>query len=470
MNIMLISLIIYFCVLASIGLYFYFKTKTEKAFLVGDRSINYFVTAVATQASDMGAWLFLAFPAAIYANGMPEFWTAIGLVVFMFLNWHFIAPKLRTQTAKLDSLTLPSFFADCYPKHATIIRLLTATIALVFFTFYISSGLVGLGRLFESAFSLDYHTGVVLGLLSAIVYTLLGGFIAVAWCDLFQGLFLLVMIVLVPLYAFMQGHTFAAISDAAALKHVPLSLVPSSKDVSSVIMLALGWGLGYFGQPHILTNFMGIDDVHKIRYAKYVGITWQIIVLTASASIGLVSLSYFDTGIANPEMLFITMTNQLFIPILAGFILCGILAATLSTMDSHILVSGSVLAEDVYKASFNKKASSSQILWFSRIAATVVSLLALSIAWTNTSTIYNLVNYAWSGLGSAFGPLVITSLYGKNITGQGAIAGILAGACVSGLWPYDLPLVPGFFASLLAICTISFLTAETDAVTSETSS
>ena len=459
----LIAFIFYFCFLTSIGLYFYQTTKTADAFIIGDRSVNYWVTAIATQASDMGSWLFLGLPAAVYAHGLFELWTPIGLLCGMWLCWHFIAPRLRTETEKYGSKTLSSFFSQRFNDTSGIITLLSACMALIFFMFYIASSLVGLGRLFESAFQVSYQTGTVLGLLSALLYTLLGGFVAVAWCDLFQGMFLLCMIVVVPTYALITLGGVSTVISTIQFHNVPLSLASSWSDFFNGLLLAAGWGLGYFGQPHVLTNFMGIDDVRNIRAAKYIGLIWQTIVLCAAVGIGLIGFAYFNGAAEDSQQLFITMAHQLFPQLLTGFVLCGILAATLSTLDSHILISGSVLAEDIYKKLFHIHASSNTIMWISRAGTIIVSLIGLYVAQYNTVSIYSLVNYAWAGLGSSFGPLVIMSLYGgKNVTRQGAIAGIITGGSISALWPYInitiLPLVPGFFSGLCAIICVSYFT------------
>ncbi len=459
---MLLAFIIYFCALTSIGFYFYKRNKNAEDYIIGNRSLNYWVTAIATQASDMGSWLFLAFPAAVFANGLFEFWAAIGLIVFMFLNWQFIAPKIRVATEKLNALTLPTYFSRRYNDTSGMIRVLSACITILFFTFYISSGIVALGRMFQAAFGIDYTIGIVLGLLCGLIYTLIGGFLAVAWCDMFQGIFLLAMILLVPIYTYFYVGGFDAITLAAQARHISLSLFDHGRSLWMALMLAVGWGLGYFGQPHILVNFMGIDDPKKISNAKWVGISWQILVLSSSAAIGVVGLAFIKDGLPNPELLFIIMTKQLFFPLLAGFILCAILAATLSTLDSHILVSGSTFAEDLYQQLFKKDASSVELMWISRAAACLISLVALYIASNNSNTVYDLVNYAWSGVGSAFGPLVITSLYTDYVTREGAIAGMLVGAATAGIWPYCnvciLPLVPGFFASLGTLCVVSLMT------------
>ncbi len=458
---MIVSFVIYFCILTSIGIYFYHKNKNASDYIIGSRSLNYWVTAIATQASDMGSWLFLAFPAVIFTNGMFEFWAAIGLVTFMFLNWQFIAPKLRYETERYNALTLSTYFSNKFNDTSGLLRVISALITIYFFTVYLTAGIVGLGRLFEAAFSIDYSYGIVLGLLCGITYTLIGGFLAVAWCDMFQGIFLLAMIIFVPIYTYFVVGGIDAINLAASAKNISLSLFNSETSFFTAFALAAGWGLGYFGQPHILTNFMGIDDPKKISSAKWVGLTWQVMVLTSSAMIGVVGLAYFSQGITNPELIFVVMTKQLFSPFFAGFVLCAILAATLSTMDSHILVSGSTFAEDLYLQLFKKDATSVELMWISRAASLCISLVALYIALNSKSSVYNLVNYAWSGVGSAFGPLVITALYSKMVTREGAIAGMLVGAAVAGIWPYYgftmLPLIPGFFAGLATNLSVSLL-------------
>ena len=458
MNIvMLFAFVCYFFILAGISFFVKKTQQTETGFLLGNRSINYWVTAVATQASDMGSWLFLAFPAAVYTNGLFEYWTAIGLISFMFLNWRFVAAQLRIETATYQAVTLTGYFSKKYRDSSGLIGLIGGLIILLFFTFYIASGLVGLGRLFEAAFALDYHIGICIALLTVVLYTLIGGFVAVAWCDFFQGIFLLGVIVLVPLYTlFLLGGT-APIVSTAQLNNISLSLFPEHKSILSALFLAASWGLGYFGQPHILVNFMGIDDPNKIKKAATVGILWQIIVLTASACIGLVGLGFYPQGLANNELLFVDLAQTLCTPLIAGFALCAVLAATLSTMDSNILVSGATYAEDILP--FFKTPNPTHAVFNSRIGSIAISLLALCIAWNNHSSVYQLVNYAWSGLGSTFGPLLLLSLYTNNVTKHGALAGIIVGSTVAGILPFMycslLPLVPGFFASMFAILLVS---------------
>lgn len=459
-SVMLLSFAIYFVILSIIGFVFYKKKQTADDFILGDRSVNYFVTAIATQATDMGAWLFLGLPAAVFVHGFCEVWTAIGLVFFMFLNWQYIAPRLRNESEKYKSFTYISYFGNKFQDTTQSIRIVGSLILLFFFTAYISAGLVGLGRLFQASFDITYHTGIILAITTALVYTLVGGFIAVAWCDLFQGLFLLAMIVIVPIAAYISlggWHIMSTMSKIHAINY-------NSFFSFSSIGLALGWGLGYFGQPHILTNFMGINDPKKIPYAKYIGITWQIIVLTAAICIGIIGTYYFQDPNIAAELIFVHMAKDLFPLFIAGFAVCGIFAATLSSMDSLILIAGNTCAEDIYKAVLHKNASSKTLVCVSRIASIVVSLIALYIARNNSESVYSLVNYAWSGLGSAFGPLLLATFYWKHTNKFGAIAGMIVGAGVSGSWTFVnssiLPLLPGFAASTLAIIAVSCMTSK----------
>ena len=428
--------------------------------MIGDRSVNYWVTAIATQATDMGSWLFMGLPAAVYVNGLFEAWTAIGLVVGMYLTWRFIAPKLRIATESHESLTLPSYFAHRFNDNSGALHITGALLSLLFFIFYIASGLVGLSLLFESTLGISHQMGIMLSLSTAIAYTLIGGFVAIAWCDMFQGVFLLCMIVLVPIVAYNYiPEGFSHILASMTSHNKSISLIASPTDTLSALLLAASWGLGYFGQPHILTNFMGIDDPKKIKYATRVGITWQILVLASSVAVGLIGIGFFNNALDNPQLVFIRLVTTLFHPLCAGFILCAILAATLSTIDSLILGSGSTIASDLYQPFINPQASSQRLVLVSRIGSLIASSIALYVAWENTQSIHALVNYAWAGLGSSFGPLIILSLYSTRVTRTGALMGMLAGGLVSALWPYGMPLVPGFLMGIITIYSISLATS-----------
>lgn len=448
------AFIVYAATLIGISYGFYKKSTSIDSFALGKRSSNYFVTAIATQASDMSIWLMMGFPAAVYLHGLYELWTAFGLIVFMFISWHTIAPRLRQKSEEYHSLTLSGLFARYYTDPHGYLRLAAACISTYFFVCYIASGLVGLGTVFETTFEIPYQVGIVIGLAVTLVYTLLGGFLAVSWANTFQGIFLLGMIILVPLWTVMSLEPSTLFSYGSYLHNPNNTLV-------NALLLSLSWGIGYFGQPHILTYFMGIDDENNIRYAKYVGMAWQICALTAAASIGILGVYKFGTGYPNPELLFVSLATLLFHPLLIGFMLCAIIAAVLTTMSSHILITGSVLATDVLPTLEKKSGIHYNAVTASRFFSCSASLLALAVAWHNSATIYNLVNYAWSGLGAAFGPLVLGMLYNQKITSHAALAGLLIGSLVTAVWPLLdttlLPLIPGFLANSICMFVVTKL-------------
>lgn len=461
---------VYFCILLVIGLVAYRKQTSDVDFILGNRSLNFWLTALSAHASDMSAWLFMAFPAAIFIGGFNQMWLAFGLVAGMFFNWHCVAERLRRATEKYESYTLSTYFERRFGDKSGVIRILTALMAIVFLTTYLSAGLIAMGLLFESIFGVDYYVGITIATLVGVIYTFSGGFVTVAWTDLFQAIFLLAVIILVPIVAFFHiPGGFSSIEAMAHSKQIVLSILPDASVTSilSVIFLAFGWGLGYFGQPHIVTKFMGIKRPEEMYKSKYLGITWQVMALIAAAAVGFIGIGFFPQGLENSELVFVNMVQTLFNPFFAGIILCGLIAANMSTMDSQILVCASVLSEDFYKHMVRKKASPMELLMASRISVVIVSVVALLLAFDKNTTVLAVVSYAWSGLGCAFGPLVLSSLYSKSTNKYGAIAGILTGGVLAGLWPVLNPhittmaipsMIPGFFGGLLSIYAVSYLT------------
>lgn len=464
---MLSAFIIYASVLLLIVYFSYKKNTSEADFVLGGRKMNFWVTAISAHASDMSSWLFLAFPATIFIKGMLGVWIAIGLVVGMFLNWHFIAPKLRVETEKHNSLTLSTFFEKKFHDYSGFIRITTAIICIFFFMIYVSSGLVGMGEVFEHSFGISYKIGLLFGVAVAILYTIFGGFITVAWTDFFQGIFLVVMIFLVPLVALSNLGGLTSIRAGALHYNVSLKLFPNLdfKGWVAVILTMLSMGPGYFGQPHIITKFMGIKNPKDIYKSKYFGITWQILAFLGATLVGLSALAFFKAAPSNPELIFTEMTKVLFHPFIAGLILCAILAATISTIETQILIQATLISEDFYKKFFRPNAKSIELLWISRLFVFIVAVVAFFIAYLNVSSIYKLVLYAWSGLGASFGPIVILSLYSKKINKHGAVAAILVGAISSSLWHYINPLfklqipelIPAFILSFISAYIFSYL-------------
>lgn len=468
-----IAFFTYFSILLIIGLITHKKQASDADFIVGNRSLSFWLTALTAHASDMSAWLFMAFPAALFIKGVPGIWIAVGLIVGMFLNWQWVATKLRTETERLNSFTLSTYFERRFRDHSGILRILTALMSLVYLAIYLGAGIYAMGLLFQSLFGINYYVGLTIATSVVMTYTFLGGFITVAWTDFLQGIFLLIVIFLVAVVAFLNIPGWHAIVSAANAREIPLTLFEDFHPYSllTIVFLILSWGLGYFGQPHIVTKFMGIKSPSEMMKAKYLGMSWQILSLGSAAAIGLIGLAYFPNGMADPELLFVEIVKQLFSPLLIGFILCGMIAANMSTMDSQILVCASVLSEDLYKHIFKKHAQPHEMLRASRAAVILVSIVSLLIAFSTTSCILNMVLYAWSGLGSSFGPLILMSLYDPKANRYGAIAGILTGGIVAGIWPLingaivdiEIPsMIPGFFSGLASIYFISRLTDDKD--------
>ncbi len=462
------AIVIYFAVLLAIGYFSYQRHLSAADFIIGSRSLNFWLTALAAHASDMSSWLFMGYPALIYTKGMPGAWAAIGLISCMYLNWQFIAPKIRVATEQYNSLTFSSFFESRLADTSGLIRTFTALILIFFYTTYISSGLVGLGLLLETLFNLDYTIGILIGILIVVPYVFTGGYVTLAWIDLFQGIFLMCVVIFVPLFVLPQIGGLSGISTAMSAKHLSTALFPDFTGMTllGLFFTAASWGLGYFGQPHIVTKFMGIKNVHDLPKSKYVGMTWMIISLSAATLVGLVGIAFFKTGLHDTEQVFIQMVRQVFHPFVIGFFLCAVLAATINAMSSQVLVLSSSLTEDFYKRLIRKNASSSELLLVSRLGVVVVTLVAFVIAFGQFSTIYSLVLYAWSGLGSSFGPLLILSLYSKKVNKYGAWAGVLLGSISAAAWPLlnkfftlQIPsMIIGFSLGMIAILLVSRFT------------
>lgn len=429
----------------------------EQEFLLGNRSIGSLATAIAAHSSDMSIWLFTGLPGSVYLFGMQKAWLVVGLTIGMYLCWTFVAEKLRINTEKHESYTLSGYFEEHFQDKTGRIRLFSALFALLFSVFYISSGLVGLGITLESVFGMDYHYGILIGLTITVLYTLIGGFASIAWCDLFQGLFMVFMIVLVPLY----GYTFlengiSSITTIAQLKHISLSIIPDTwSELVSYLMLAVGWGLGYFGQPHILVNFMGIKDPSSIKQARTIGMIWQLFAICAVLAVGLIGIGMFPESLVNNELVFVVMVQKLFTPLFAGFILCAIIAAALTTIDTQVLVSATVVSQDLYKRFINPQASSRRTLFVSKLGIILVPTLSFLIAFNRSASVYTLVEYAWMGLGSAFGPVVLVALYSKRVTAKKALIGMIVGGSLAALWPLlntGIPaMIPAFSTNILLL-------------------
>jgi len=472
---LLLAFIGYLALVAGIGFYASrFSKSAHNAdlhdFMLGGRSTHWLLTALSAHAADMSDWLFMGLPAAVFLQGGMQVWIPIGLLCGMFGAWHFVARPLRIMSAEYGATTLASFFQKRYGDRQGFIGAVAALISFFFFAIYISVGLKGIGYVLETAFGIQYHIGIAIALAVILTYLLAGGFASVAVLDLFQGLFLLAMLLLVPIVAYFNVGGVAPILDAAALKNVSLSLIPefSFFTMLSIVLNPFAWALGYFGMPHILTKFMGSANAADLHKAKYVGVTWQLLATGAAVMVGIVGIAYFQgVSLSKPELIFVLMAKELFTPFWAGIVLCAIVAATISTVDSQLLVLAGIITEDFYRGMINQHASHIELRRIYTGALIVAAIIGFAIAWHESSTIMGLVRYAWAGLGAAFGPLMLVALYSTYANKYGALAGIITGAVVAATWDLINPLVttmqiyaivPAYITSFAAIYGASFVT------------
>ncbi|EAK0966161.1 sodium/proline symporter PutP [Campylobacter upsaliensis] len=465
-----ITFIAYSALMLFIGFYFYRKNKSTEDYFLGGRSLGPVVSALSAGASDMSGWLLMGLPGALYVSGFVESYIAIGLSIGAFLNWVFVAKRLRIYTSAIaNSITIPDYFETRFDDDKHILRIVCAIVILVFFTFYVSSGLVGGAKLFESTFGIDYTHALTTGTIIIVLYTFLGGYKAVCWTDMIQGLLMMSALIIVPLVMLSNlGGYEAAISIVQEIKPQNLSM---GEGVSLLtIISALAWGLGYFGQPHILVRFMSIRSTKEIPTATIVGISWMVISLIGACFIGILGIAYvhkFNLTLQDPEKIFIVMSQLLFNPWIAGILLSAILAAIMSTASSQLLVSSSTLAEDFYRRIFKQDASSQMVMRLGRIGVLLVALIAFLISTDKNSSVLSIVAYAWAGFGASFGSVMLFSLFWSKMTRMGAIAGMVTGAVVVVAWKNYLAgalnfpiyeIVPGFVCASLVIIIVSLMT------------
>lgn len=479
-NPMVITFAIYLVVVLLVGIAGYFSTKNFDDFILGGRRLGSFVTAMSAGASDMSGWLLMGLPGAIYLSGLSEAWIAIGLVIGAYLNWYFVAGRLRVHTkVNNNSLTLPDYFFNRFGGTNKTIKIASAVIILFFFTIYCASGIVAGARLFMTLFDVDYVTAMWLGAGATILYTFIGGFLAVSWTDSIQASLMFFALVLTPVLVLFNIGGFddvsMIVSKAATENNIDYStLFPVSGAVT--IASGLAWGFGYFGQPHILARFMASESVKSVERARRISITWMILCLAGAVSVGYFGIAYFsahpgdvDFMLGQKENVFMALAKLLFNPWIAGIILSAILAAIMSTLSCQLLVCSSAITEDFYKGFLRPRAQQSELVWVGRFMVLAVAVVAILIASNPDSSILNLVSYAWAGFGAAFGPIVLISVMTDKITEKGALAGMITGALVVILWRpltgsalYEL--LPGFVISSLVIWLVSRFTADNKAV------
>ena len=487
MNLELIAFVVYFAAMLTIGVVFFFRTRSggAKEYFLGGRSMGPWVTAMSAQASDMSAWLLMGLPGSVLAFGLGKAWIGIGLAIGTALNWILIARRLRRfSQAAGDAITLPQYLTNRFAAPSKILQILCAIVFLVCFTVYVASSFVAGATVFNTILGIETGTAMRIFALILIIYTFLGGYKAVCWTDFFQGILMLIAVLAVPIvivatqnpdtaalakvYTYMDGGTAVEASFTANL------FSASWQDIVS----GLAWGLGYFGMPHILVRFMSIRKSSMVKKSAAVAIVWVILSLGAGLVIAylgrmLVADELLPDG--QQKMVFIALARRLFPPFIAGLLLSAIIAASMSTADSQLLVASSSFTSDIYKPLIRKNASDKEVLWIGRAVVLVVAVVAYFIASSRGSgaqAIMNMVENAWGGFGSAFGPVVILSVFWRRFTYKGAIAGVAAGALTDVLWltlasstgVYEL--LPGFAAGMIAAVVVTLLDrAPSDEVT-----
>ena len=456
--------IIYLVFMLGVGIFFFLRSKNagEKDFFLGGRQMGAWVSALSAGASDMSAWVLMGLPASIYAMGMGQTWIAIGLIIGYALSWIFEAPRLRRfSIAADDSITIPQYLTKRFLSRSKALQIICAVIFLFAYTIYAASSIKACGTLFNTVMGIDAGMAMYIAAAIIIGYTFLGGFSAVCWTDFFQGLLMLAALLVAPIFALAMVKQGCAVQ--AELPENFWNFTADWRDIVS----GLGWGLGYFGMPHIIIRFMSIRSEKEVRKSAVIGITWTFIILTFSVIAGAVGRVLLGQ-IENSSIVFITMVRRIFPVAISGILLSAILAAAMSTADSQLLASASSFSSDVYKPIFRKNASDKEMLWVSRIVVAVIAVVALIIAADpGSGTIMNLVENAWGVFGAAFGPAILLSLFWRRFTFSGAIAGIVAGAGVDILWLaffkastgiYEI--IPGFVISFAAAVIVSLLSPE----------
>ena len=452
---------IYLVFLIGIGVYFYYKTDSHESYVLGDRGVGYWVTALSAQASDMSGWLLLGLPGAVYLSGLTEIWVVIGLASGTYLNWKFVAPALRVQTEEYNSLTIPSFISKKLDDKKGYIRTFSAIVILFFFTIYSASGLVASGKLFDSLLGIDYKWGVIIGGGTIIIYTFLGGYLAGVWTDFFQGALMFFAIIMVPVGAYFNAGGIDGISAAMDAREISLNIFRYAKVLSfPVIISGLGWGLGYFGQPHIIVRFMSIDSADELWKSRIVAMIWVIISLLGAIAVGVTGIGVFsnvsEMG-GDAEKVFIFLIDKLFNPWIAGILYAAILSAIMSTISSQLLVSSNTLTEDFYRHIVKREKTNKEMIWLGRWCVMVIFVIASYLAMNPDSKVLEMVSYAWAGFGGVFSPVILFTLYKKDLSWKSVLVSmIIATATViiwkeTGLGKIIYEIVPSFIVNCICI-------------------
>jgi sodium/proline symporter len=476
---MLVTFLVYIFGMVLIGLLAYRATNNFDDYILGGRSLGSVVTALSAGASDMSGWLLMGLPGAIFLSGISESWIAIGLTIGAYFNWKLVAGRLRVHTeANNNALTLPDYFTSRFEDNSKLLRVISAIVILVFFTIYCASGIVAGARLFESTFGMSYETALWAGAAATILYTFIGGFLAVSWTDTVQASLMIFALILTPVIViFAVGGIDTSMMVIEAKNPANIDMLKGLNFVA--ILSLLGWGLGYFGQPHILARFMAADSHRTIRSARRISMTWMILCLAGTIAVGFFGIAYFANNPSlagnvsqNGERVFIELAMILFNPWVAGILLSAILAAVMSTLSCQLLVCSSAITEDLYKAFLRKGASQRELVWVGRFMVLLVALIAIALAANPENRVLGLVSYAWAGFGAAFGPVVLISVMWSRMTRNGALAGMLVGAVTVIVWKQfawlDLyEIIPGFLFACIAIVVVSLMGRQPSATITE---
>ena len=472
----MLAFALYLILVLAVGVVFFVKGQKkqggDKDYFLGGRNMNGWVAALSAGASDMSAWVLMGLPGSIYLYGMGQVWISVGLFIGTVCAWMFVAPGLRRFSIKADdAITIPQYLTRRFKATSPALQIISAVIFIVAYCVYAASSIVACGDLFNTIFGMDKTVAMVGATCVILVYTFLGGFDAVCWTDFFQGMLMLAALMITPIVALaaMNAADFAPLAAVVTPDNYYNVLSSGKFDWASIsdILSGLGWGLGYFGMPHILVRYMSIKSEAEMRKSRKVGICWTGIILLMATVVALVGHqflgAYLEAG--SQSMIFVTMVRRLFPAFIAGLLLSAILAASMSTADSQLLLSSSAFASDVYKPVIRKNASDKEMLWAGRAIVTVIAVVALLIAMNpNCAGIMALVECAWAAFGAAFGPAIILSLYWKRFTYKGAVAGIVVGFLVDAVWYAFLStstglyeIIPGFIASMIAAVVVSLV-------------
>ena len=475
----LIAMAIYMLAMLAIGWWAYRRTTDLDDYMLAGRDLKPGVAALSAGASDMSGWLLMGLPGAIYVSGLVEGWIAVGLTAGAWLNWKFVAPRLRSYTqVSNNSITVPSFLENRLKDRSRILRVVSGLIILVFFTFYVSSGMVAGGVFFESSFGSSYLVGMLIVAGVTIAYTLFGGFLAASYTDVVQGLMMLAALVLVPAVGLTRVGGLGGMTDS--LREInPDMLDPIAGGTAVGIVSALAWGLGYFGQPHIIVRFMALRSPRDAVAGRRIGVGWMLLTVIGALMTALIGAAYFQQNnltLADPEAVFLELSQIFFHPLVAGFVLAAVLAAIMSTISSQLIVTSSALVEDLYRIVLKRNASPRSMVMLGRLAVLLVAVVSILIALDRNASILDLVGFAWAGFGAAFGPTIILALFWRRLSTAGALAGMIGGAVTAYVWgTVELPgvlgdvyeIIPGFLVNLVLTVLVSRFTfkpsAEIDA-------